>query len=275
VLKRILGFSLGLWAGALSAQPNLPQWELGVGVIGYDYPDYLGSKHQRQLALPFPLVVYRSEKFEIRRGEAKALLFDYGPWELDLSFSGSVPVNSKKNTKRQGMPDLDAAVEIGPVVKYRFWQRDLNELKFEWPLRAVLASDFKRVHHEGWVSEPGVYYYRRQAFSNTHRTKLTLGLGARWGSRDYHGYIYDVDSAYATPQRAAYRAEAGYGGAFFRLGYDWYYDRLQLGAFYRYYHLDGAAFRASPLVETAQAHSLGVMLSWRFWQSAQTIKALD
>lgn len=259
----------------VQAQPELPTWEVGVGMVGFYYPDYLGSNEQRLMAAPFPFVAYRSKKLEINRNEAKSILFEHQAWELDLSFSGSVPVNSNGNKLRNGMPDLDAALEIGPVLKYTLWTDHYDEVKFEWPIRAVIASDFKRIHHEGWVVAPGIYYYGRHSFSKNHRLKLTLGAGFRWGDERYHGYIYDVAPDYSRIGRLSYKTSAGYGGEFINLALDWYFERFWLGAFYRSYHLDRAAFKDSPLVERNHSHTMGIAATWRLWRSSTTIKTLD
>lgn len=138
------------------------------------YPDYPGSKEQNNLIVPFPYITYRSDAFTIDQREIKKPLYEYRNLEFDLSVSGTIPVSSKDNKAREGMDDLDGSIGIGPVVKARLYRNDLNEFKFEWPVRWVLASDFQSIHEEGFFSSPGFYYYFRQGFSARERLKITL-----------------------------------------------------------------------------------------------------
>jgi len=48
----------------------------------------------------------------------RGLFFKSDNAELDVSLNGSVPVKSSENRARQGMPDLEPTLEIGPLTEH-------------------------------------------------------------------------------------------------------------------------------------------------------------
>lgn len=100
---------------ALAHAEPLPLWEVGAGVAPLCLPDYRGSDQSRNYLLPFPWLVYRGDMLKADREGIRARLFGAERVELDVSLSGSVPVNSERNRARAGMPDLHPTAEVGPV----------------------------------------------------------------------------------------------------------------------------------------------------------------
>jgi outer membrane protein len=260
---------------ASKPQQTLPKWEIGLGPGLIDYPDYPGSKERNTLVLPFPYITYRGEHFQIDQREVKKPLFHVGKWELDISLAGSIPVSSKDNRLREGMDDLDAAVEFGPVARYSLWQDRLNTLQFELPVRSVIASDFRSIHQEGWVSAPGLFYAYRRQFTQSQRLKFSAGISANFATDSYHHYFYGVDAADTTPTRPAYEGKSGFSGLTYLLGLNWHLGDYWLGAFYKLNDLKGSVYEESPLVETTRAETFGLALTWNFYVSKETVKGLD
>src|SRR5215813_10907223 len=95
----------------------LPLWEVGAGLAYARLPDYRGSDESHNYLLPFPLLIYRGDFFKSDREGVRAQFLDSRYVELELSAGATVPVNSKKNKARQGMPDLRPTLELGPALK--------------------------------------------------------------------------------------------------------------------------------------------------------------
>lgn len=250
----------------------LPLWELGAGAAVVSFPDYRGSDRQRSYVLPFPYVVYRGDVVQIDRERVHGLLFKTERMELDVSVNGSVPVHSGNNPARQGMPDLDPTLELGPSLNFLL-ARDPQcyKLTLKLPLRAVIASDFHQAHSAGMLANPQLDLDVPMA----QGWKLGLVAGALFGNRRYHGYFYSVAPQYATARRPAYGAPGGYSGAQFIVAASKRFDKFWIGAFVKYDNINHAAFEASPLVERRSNLAAGFGISWIFAHSAQRVGAAE
>ncbi|MGC9386572.1 MAG: MipA/OmpV family protein [Hydrogenovibrio sp.] len=275
ILLALCVHSLSQNALAEPLEQTLPKWEIGIGPGFLSYPDYPGSKEQNNLLVPFPYITYRSDAFTIDQREIKKPLYEYRNLEFDLSIAGTIPVSSKDNQARDGMDDLDASIGIGPEIKARLYRNDLNEFKFEWPVRWVLASDLRSIHEEGFVTSPGFYYYFRQGFTQRKRLKITLGTRADFATARNNNYFYGVDEAYATADRPAYKASGGFAGMAYIVSLNWHIGDFWLGGFYRLRDLSGSVYEDSPLMETTRAETYGFAITWNFYQSDTTVQGLE
>ncbi len=145
VLSPFLVLSL-LRLSVAAAQTELkPQWEAGAGFAAIDFPMYRGSDERRAYLLPIPYFVYRGETIQINRERVRGLIFKRDRVEMDISVNGSVP--AKGAIARQGMPDLDPTLEVGPSLNVHLYYSDDRKTSFDvrMPVRGVVASDFKHV----------------------------------------------------------------------------------------------------------------------------------
>lgn len=275
VLRVSFGCLMFIFSSNALAEQMLPKWEFGLGPAYLSYPDYPGSNEQNQLLLPFPYIIYRGESFSINEQEITKPFLKTPNLELDLSLSGSIPVSSKDNEMRAGMEDLDGSIGLGPVLKYRLYHHQLSELKFELPIRAIIASDFERIHQEGWEANPGIFYYYRKALSHKQRIKVTVGATANFATAENNNYFYGVDSNDATLERPAYRATEGFTGMSYHLGLNYHFDQFWLGAFWRGLDMSQAVYKESPLVETQFSHMFGLTMTWNFMKSTEMVKGLE
>ncbi|CAG4883460.1 conserved exported protein of unknown function [Georgfuchsia toluolica] len=251
---------------------SLPLRELGAGAAVVSFPDYRGSDKQRNYVLPLPYVVYRGEMLQIDREKVRGLLFKTERMELDISVNGSVPVRSNNNPVRQGMPDLDPTLEIGPSLNYLLAQdSQRHKLALKLPLRAVIASDFHHARSAGVLANPQFDL----DVSITQGWKLGLVAGTLFGDRRYHEYFYSVVPQYARAGRPAYDAPGGYSGAQFIAAASKRFDQFWVGAFIKYDNINHTAFGASPLIERRSNLAAGFGLPWVFTQSVQRVQATE
>ena len=273
-LKRTLAnavFSVGLACSSVAHAEPLPLWELGAGAAVVSFSDYRGADKQRNYLLPLPYVVYRGEVLQVDREKMRGLLFKTDHVELDLSVNGSVPVRSG-NPARQGMPDLDPTLELGPSLNILLAQDQQHcKLTLKLPLRAVIASDFHHTRDAGLLANPQL----NLDLQMQQDWKLGLVVGALFGDRRYHDYFYSVAPQYATGSRPAYTATGGYSGAQFIAAASKRFDKMWIGAFIKVDNINHAAFNASPLVKQRSNVSAGFGISWIFAQSAQQAESSD
>jgi outer membrane protein len=253
---------------SLAAQ-DLPKWELGLGLAVQDIADYRGSDTRTTRAFPFPYLVYRGERLRIGR-RLQGILFQDRRLRLSLSASASPPVGSDTNAARQGMPDLDRGVEIGPLVEYRI--TDPTRPETVWvslAARWAATLDLPGLDHRGWVLEPVAGYERPGPLG----TRLGARAGLLFADAGYHGYSYDVPTAFATSERPAYEAPGGYSGTRLGLSLDRRLGRLRWGLYLQYDYLGGTAFDDSPLVQTDHDLLVGANLAVVLRQSERRVPA--
>jgi outer membrane protein len=245
----------------------LPVWEVGIGLAYTHLPDYRGSDEARGYVLPFPLVVYRGDFFKSDREGVRAQFFDSRYIEVELSAGATVPVNSKDNKAREGMPDLRPTLELGPAVKVHLvsvgdaapGDRDL-ELDFRLPVRVALTwRDGPR--DVGLIAFPSLALDNRVQFAGS-RWNLGVVAGGYFADQRYHQYFYGVPQEFATPTRPAFTARGGFSGWQAILALSTTYNkRTWVGAFVKADWLKGATFDDSPLVRQRTNLAFGIGVS--------------
>lgn len=254
-----------------SAQTEIrPLWEFGAGLAYIDFPVYRGADERKSYVLPVPYFLYNGEVLQVNRERVRGLIFKKDRVEMDVSVNGSVPARGAK--ARQGMPDLDATLEMGPSLNFHllFTPDKKNTFDLRMPLRAVIASDFKRVHHEGWLFQPQL----NLDFYDINRNGWNVGLvaGVIYSDRHYHGYFYNVAPQYATADRPAYTAPGGYAGTQFIFALNKRFPGYWVGGFAKWDNLNGAVFANSPLVRSKEYFTIGGAVTWILDKSPEMVE---
>lgn len=260
----ILSALLAKVSSPAAAEESL--WDLGAGISGVQIPHYTGSDEVYQFVLPFPYFVYRGEKLKVDRNFVHGIFFEQGNWRAEMSFSGSPPLKSRDDDAREGMPDLDAIAEVGPVLMYNLSKSEQSLWRLELPVRTAIATDFHSASNEGLIIAPMLRFNRRWE-NQQAKWLFESALSFNYGSNRYHDYFYAVDPAYANQQRPAYDAESGYAGWRWTMGASRQVRHLWAGAFVRYIDLHDAVFADSPLVKAKESWLFGFAVAWIFHSS--------
>ena len=274
VVLAVAAAGLPLPAGA----EQRPLWEFGLGATGLYLPDYRGANQGRGYVFPLPYAAYRGERFKVDREGIRGIFFDTDRVELDVSVFGTPPVESSKNQARQGMPDLDATLEVGPVLDITL-ARDRKidytyRLRLRLPARAVFPTDVVHWSYAGWVFYPHLNLDLRPEFLGG-RWNVGFNAGPLYATGKYNDYFYSVAPQFATPERPAYQAPAGYSGWVGLASISRRFDKVWVGAYVRYDTLNGATFEASPLVKRDYALSAGIGIAWVFAESKELVETED
>ncbi len=250
---------------------ELPLWEVGIGAAAISFPDYRGSGRQRGYLLPVPAFAYRGEFIQVDREKLRGLLFRTDRVELELSVSGSVPVRSNDDPAREGMPDLDPVLELGPSLNVRLARSASSTLRMRLPVRAQVASDFHSLRGVGVVTNPNLNLDVRLGDG----WRLGFVGGVLFGDRRNHGYYYSVAPEFARAGRPAYEAPGGYSGAQAIAALSKRWGSWFVAGFVKQDFLRGAAFEASPLVEKRAGVAAGIAFTWTFAQSEKRVTVRD
>ena len=130
------------------------EWDLGAGLAGFQYQIYPGSRAVNSFVLPVPYLTFKSPLLEIDRG-ITGFLYSSDKLVVDISADFALPVNSSKSRVRQGMPDLDAVLQLGPSLEFLLGDTSTEpDIRFELPFRIALATDLEKTNNLGWLVEP-------------------------------------------------------------------------------------------------------------------------
>jgi len=269
-----IGLLLAAAACARADRPPEPLWELGAGLGMLAFPPWPGSRQHDVFLTPMPYVVYRGERIQADRGGIRAVLFGNDDVDLRLSLAGAPPPE-EDDALREGMPGLDAVLELGPELRWRAWQSASEHLALylRVPLRHAIAASGDGLESTGWFSSPALNLELREWPGAGW--KIGLNAGPVFGDADYHAYYYEVAPRYATATRPAWEADDGYGGMQFNASVSRRRGQLWIGAFLRTQYLDGAEFEHSPLVRSDASVSAGVAFAWVFARSRTMVSAQD
>lgn len=250
-----------------------PLWEVGAGLVVLNLPNYRGSDARQTTVLPMPYLIYRGDVLRADRDGLRGLLFDSERLEVNVSLNGSLPVSSDDDPVRQGMTDLDPAVELGPSINARLWQSADRRMRLDVraPVRTAITVA-SRPEQIGWLFSPNLLLQIRDPAGHAG-WNLGLQAGPYFNDREYNAYFYGVRPAEALAGRPAYDASGGYSGAQITLTLTRRFPRWWVGGFLRYDTLAGSVIEDSPLVKQSDAVSVGLALSWVFKESTRRVDA--
>lgn len=269
----LAGFCLA--ATGVHAAEDRPLWEVGAGVAAFSFPAYRGSDQTNNFLMPVPLFTYHGDFIKADRQGIRGSFFDSDWLDLTVSLALSAPASSKDIAARSGMPDLKATFEIGPEMDVTFWRSENRArfVKLLLPLRTAITVE-GNPQSIGWVFHPKL---------NMDVTDLpglpgwNLGTlaGPLFGDQRQHAYYYSVAPQYATADRPAYEAKAGYAGMQYLVALSKRFPKYWVGSFIRYDNLSGAVFENSPLVRQKDYVAAGIAITWILGESSTRVLVND
>ncbi|MBV8805527.1 MAG: MipA/OmpV family protein [Sinobacteraceae bacterium] len=253
--------------------PEKPVWDFGLGVGAISFADYRGADTTHVYVLPLPYLYYHGKFLKADRNGIRGKLFGQSWLELNISANATTPV--RRNAARAGMPDLRSTIEIGPSLDMHLWKSADEKLRFDvrLPLRGVFTLQAPP-HFAGAVFAPyaSVDVKDIAGFQGWYLGALA---GPLFGDHRYHDYFYTVAPQFATPERPAYEAHAGYSGAEILVSLSKRYPSFWMGAYVRHDTLTGAVFDSSPLVKRESYLAAGAGVAWIIHQSQQQVDETD
>lgn len=259
-------------AGAGHDNDGKPKWEIGLaGGAGWSH-HYPGADQGGGAALVLPYLIYRTERLRIGEGGlASGRLFESERIELTASIEGSLPASSDDNRAREGMPDLDTLIEVGPQLVLTLKEReDIDSLSLRLPLRAVLSTDFSNLKYRGLLFQPRLSYSRDVLFGTG--ASGSVSVGPIFAADKLMDYFYDVPARFATPTRPAFEARSGYMGTDLTAGLTYPVTdrfRIVIGGGFRF--LAGNTNADSPLFRSKVNYRAGIGFVWKILVSESTV----
>lgn len=267
---RVFLSSLALLASSFNLAAK-EQLELGIGAFNAYVPHYIGADQSQNYIVPLPYVRYRSDKLQVNRNNAVGYLWQQNQWHLSLSATGSIAIDSDKNTARKNMPDLGWVAELGPALDYYFigTPQAENFVKTGLFVRKALATDFKKISDIG--GKYGIYgEYQHIVWQQANQqVQLNIKGAINFATQGYLNYYYSVAHSYQTRERSAYQAQSGYAGEELSLGISYDTQQWWAGGFIKYYRLKDTAHLHSPLVKRSHNIAAGIGVAWKFYNKTR------
>jgi len=270
--------AVGLTEPAGAIDETEPLWEWNLAAFGRYGPAYPASEEQQFNLIPLPFPVYRGKIF--RLGEdtdnpIKSRIFRTDRIKLDFSFDLNFSSDSDDIDAREGMPDLDLMLEVGPELELRFNRKPLLGGAWFFTPNLKLATSFDGLDpsYRGLIFSPEFQYRIKLA---EQRSKIKLKLTPAFATKDYMEYYYQVDPQFATAQRAAFDADGGYLGT--DLSLSWRHsltDSFDIVVGTRVALHQGATNDDSPLFTEDFTTSVYGAFLWKFWESETRAPAED
>jgi outer membrane scaffolding protein for murein synthesis (MipA/OmpV family) len=248
-----------------------PLWEAGLVAGGGVFSDYPGADQTHRRALLAPVIMYRGPILRVDQEGVRGRLVQHSDWELDINGSGAF--NARGNEARRGMPDLDYLFGLGPQLVYKGLRELPGSPTLHFKANAMISTDFHDLHSRGATLDTELRW-RWHGIGGIKGSNLVFGIEPTWASRGLQSYFYEVAPQYATPERPAYTARAGYFGTTLKAAYS---QRLSESLSWfvaaRGMSLQGAANRDSPLMRRDTSFAVGAGIVWTPWRSETRVGA--
>ncbi|MGI9295354.1 MAG: MipA/OmpV family protein, partial [Pseudomonadales bacterium] len=166
-----------------------------------------------------------------------------------------------------GMPDLDFRIELGPNLSWDIVELDSGQLQLQLPFRAAFSLGSKFAEYQGLTFTPRIYLRLPMG-----EWRYTATLGPHYSDRRFHDYFYSVAPRFVTADREAFEADGGYSATRLSFSVNRYFNKLFVGGYLRYYNMQGADNRDSPLFIREHNYSVGVIVSWVFSKSKRMVE---
>jgi MipA family protein len=222
---------------------ELPQKKVGLGLgVGWLY-DYPGAAQGRMRFLPFP--VYRGRLFRMDRiSGVSGDVYQDSRLDFSWNFIFQFPTQSRLIPVREGMPDLDWLLSLGPELKYVLYRSGHHNTFFRFPVRMNSCTNFSdRTRFCGISFNPGV----RHVYRNQMIGEVTFRAEAFSHSTEYNQYFYEVRPEFATIERPQYSARAGFLGFVYGFFHSYPFDGWELSTSANIYDYSMAINQWSPL----------------------------
>jgi len=256
-----------------------PKMEAGVAAAGIHGPAYPGSSISSDRFFFAPWFIYRSDTLSVKDGGINLKAYDSDRVIVDLGIGVALNADSSITPVREGMPDLDYLLELGPRINVLLFDEfgelgRRNRLNWKTSYRQSLSTDFKRLDLRGPVFDTELEY--RWDTNAANDLSIEASVGALWLGNKLSDYIYAVEPQFATQDREAYDAQSGFLGFNLSLGFmvrPVKKMNLYFGLGLDLY--DGTRNEQSPLFEKDQGTSAILAVSYKLYESADTVLVRD
>lgn len=259
-------FSLSLYADEVTI-PR-PLIEAGMGMGTTLTPDYPGSDQHHPHFAAFPVLFYHGKVLRSDREDgARARVVNRPVFGIDVSGSGSFPVETDDNEARSGMKSLGWLGEFGPRAFARLVDHQGQLWRMFVTVRGAVSARAGEVKQRGVVLASGLLFEHKRFL--VPELSWFSRLSAQLASQEFNHYYYSVPDQFAGPERSAYDARAGYHGTWLTGGMSYEIGDIILSGGASLVSVHGSANSASPLMREDLNWSVFLGFAWFFYHSPE------
>jgi outer membrane scaffolding protein for murein synthesis (MipA/OmpV family) len=245
-----------------------PLLELGIGMGSTLTPDYPGSDQEHYHFAAFPVLFYHGKIFRSDRDDgARARVINKPVFGIDVSGSGSFPIDSDDNRARSGMKSLGWLGEVGPRAFARLLDNQGQLWRVFVTARPAVSARATEVKARGVAIASGMLFEHKRFL--VPELSWFGRLSGQWGTQEFNDYYYSVPDQYATPERPSYNAKAGYYGTWLTGGVSYEFSDVIVSTGLSAISVAGSANRDSPLMRDDLNWSFFVGFAWFFYHSSE------
>ncbi len=262
----------------LSEEQVKPGFEFGLAAASVQVAAYPSSSVTSERYFLAPWFVYRSDNVQVKDGGIKLIAYESEKLTIDLGLGGSLNADTSETPLRDGMPDIDYLLELGPRFNVRLMDNTnthgRNRLNWITAYRFALSTDFKRLDYRGPVLNTELSF-RRSGLAN-NKLSFQASIGSTWVGNQLMDYFFSVAPEFETADRPQYNANGGFLGLDLSAGFQYkpvpaVNTFLGLGVT----SLNGSKNDDSPLFEEDINTRVIVGVSWKLYQSKRTVSVAN
>ena len=271
-LKHLVVFFIFFSFTIISKAEVKPLYEIGAFLGHGSLADYPASDERRYLTLPFPFLNYRGELLSSDNESGTRLRFiKDANFDFDLSFGGSFPTQTNENKAREGMPNLDWTLEIGPRLLYYFYRdSQWGNIRIGIPIRKSISTDFQTTRDVGYIFAP-TFQIDRYHILGEQNLDLYFIMTLNYLNEGEARFFYQVDPQYQTLERKSYQAKDGFLGTDYSLSFKYEHKQKIFLVGANYSDFSSSANRESFLHRADSSWSYFVGFGWIFFESEEKV----
>lgn len=255
---------------------TLPLYEVGLGFLHSHFPHYPGSSLNHSKYLPFPPFTFRGDLISADKDNGlRTDVFNSKYVELDLSFDGTIPSGDQSGSKREGMRELDAIIELGPSIVIHFIPLNkINKFEFDFQIatRYAFSTNAINYYDQGATINPFFTFKIHNLFQT--KDLFIFGYGQKYATRKLTQIYYNVEKSEQTVDRTYYEASGGLIEKSFSFAlFEPLNKRKDIWFFggFIYANYKDSANRESPLLENKSSTSIIAGIFWNFYKSKTVV----
>lgn len=256
-----------------------PRFEFGLASAALQVPAYPSSSVNTERLFVLPWFIYRSDKLQVKDGGVQLIAYQSDRLVIDLGIAGSLNSDTSETPLREGLPDLDFIIELGPRFTVPIFDRTdsknrRSRLNWVTSFRFAVSTDFSSLDDRGPVLNTQLSYRKDGLFNN--KLSFDVAGGPTWLGSQLQDYFFSVDPEFVTPDRPQFDAEAGYLGFNFSAGFRYRpVKRISTFLGLGVNSLAGSRNADSPLFEDELTTQIILGISYQVFRTKRSVQVFD
>ncbi len=255
-----------------------PTFEFGVAAAALQVPAYPSSSVKNNRFFGAPWLIYRGDRLQVKEGGVELNAFQSKKLIVDLGIGAALGSDATDTPLREGLPDLDFILQLGPRFTVPLSDKTVDGIRtrFNWvsALRFAVSTDFRSLDFQGPLATTELQF-RKTGFKNNN-LEFNASVSATWLGDQLMDFFFSVDPEFATLDRPAFDADAGFLGVELNAGIVYKpTPKLTTALVLGVTSHEGSGIDESPLFEDTLTTQALVAFSYTIFQSKRLVRVLD